>query len=354
MERFQIYFFTALFLAVIFLSFQIFLPFLVPVTIAATLAFLVHPLHEKLSRSIGDRRGISAFISVVATILIIVMPLIFIGKTVFQEAVQFSHQLSSGGAENISRALHLIQESASPYLPGIQLDLNGYLRLATGWFAQNMGTIFTGIAIVTINLLLNLFIGIIAFYYFLKDGKKIVRALVSLSPLPDKNDYEILGKLEGAVSSVVRGSLTIAVIQGILSWIGFSVFGVPNPALLGSIAAIAALVPGVGTSLVLIPAIIYLFAIGSTGHAIGLLIWAVAAVGLIDNILAPFLLERGIKIHPFLILLSVMGGLTFFGPIGFLLGPLVLSLLFAMIEIYRFLMNSESKSFGGRSNPALD
>lgn len=345
MERFQIYFFTALFLGVLFLSFQIFLPFLVPVTIAATLAFLFHPFHERLSAVLGGRRGPSAFFTIILAVFIIILPLAFIGKTVFDEAVIFSAQLSNGGAENVSRILYSLQEKLSAYLPGVSLDFNGNLHAGVDWFAQNMGTIFAGIAKVTAGLLLNLFIGIIAFYYFLKDGKKFVQAIVSLSPLPDKNDYEILAKLEGAVSSVVRGSLTIAVIQGLLSWIGFTIFGVPNPALLGSIAAIAALVPGVGTSIVLIPTIIYLFAVGLTGQAVGLLAWAMAAVGLIDNLLAPFLIERGIKIHPFFILLSVMGGLSFFGPIGFLLGPLALSLFFAMLEIYKFLLVSEKKGF---------
>ena len=81
------------------------------------------------------------------------------------------------------------------------------------------------------------------------------------------------------------------------------------------------------------------------GNAAGLLVWQVIVVGLIDNMLSPMLIRRGMKVHPLFILLSVFGGLMFFGPIGFLLGPVVLSLLFAMIEIYKFLMESDKKSF---------
>ena len=99
----------------------------------------------------------------------------------------------------------------------------------------------------------------------------------------------------------------------------------------GVVAALAALIPGIGTALVLLPAIGYLFFTGSTGMAIGLLVWGFVAVGLIDNFLGPILVNRGVKIHPFLILLSIFGGPSFFGPIGFVLGPLIVALLFALL-----------------------
>ena len=345
MEKLQIYFFTALFLGVLFLSFQIFLPFLVPLSIAATLAFLFHPLNERLAKLFGGSRGPASFITVILAVLVIIIPFVFIGTTIFKEAVDFSAQLNNGGTERISASLSSMGARISYYFPGYSFNLPEYVNSGFGWLSQNIGIVFAGIAKVTIGLLLNLFICLIAFYYFLKDGQKLARAIVALSPLPDKNDYEILAKLEGTVSSVVRGSLIVAVIQGILAWLGFTMFGVPNPALFGSFTAIAALIPGVGTAVVVAPAVIYLFVIGSTGQAIGLLVWGITAIGLIDNILGPTLMKKGIKVHPFLILLSVIGGLGFFGPVGFLLGPVVLSLLFAMLDIYRFLVNSEHKSF---------
>ncbi len=345
MEKFQIYFFTGLFLAVLFLSFQIFWPFLVPLSIAATLAVLFHPLYERIVRMFGGLRGLSAFLTVVFVVFIIILPLIFIGKTVFQEAVGFSSQLRDGGTENVSQALSSLQERIAAYFPGFSLNLNEYLLQAADWLSKNIGTIFAGIARMTIDLFFNLFIGFIAFYYFLKDGKELIKSIVSLSPLPDKNDYEILNKLEGAIVSVVRGSLVIAVIQGALAWLGLLIFGVPNPAFLGGAAAITSLIPGAGTALIMVPSIIYLFLTGPVGNAVGLLVWQVIVVGLVDNMLSPMLIRRGMKVHPLFILLSVFGGLIFFGPIGFLLGPVVLSLLFAMIEIYKFLMSSEKKSF---------
>ncbi|OQW98324.1 MAG: hypothetical protein BWK74_04780, partial [Desulfobacteraceae bacterium A6] len=135
------------------------------------------------------------------------------------------------------------------------------------------------------------------------------------------------------INSVIKGNLTVAVIQGALTSAGFAVFGIPNAVLWGSVTAIAALIPGVGTSLVLIPAILFLFLSGKFLSGFGLLAWGAGAVGLVDNFLGPKLVGRGMQMHPFIILLSVLGGIGFFGPIGFLLGPLAISLLFAFLEI---------------------
>jgi len=144
------------------------------------------------------------------------------------------------------------------------------------------------------------------------------------------------------VNSVVKGSLIVGVVQGVLTGVGFALFGVPNPALWATIAAIASLIPTIGTGLVLIPGISYLFLVGASSNAIGLIIWGVFAVGLVDNFLGPKLIERGVKIHPFLILLSVLGGIGLFGPIGFLAGPLILSWLFALLDMYPALIKPDT------------
>ena len=175
---------------------------------------------------------------------------------------------------------------------------------------------------------------LISLFYFLRDGKSFTQYLKILSPLSDRQDEKILSRLFVAVNSVIKGALSIALIQGFLTGIGFWIFGVPNPVLWGSTAAIAALVPNIGTALVLVPAIGFLYLNGEVAQAIGLGIWSITAVGLIDNILGPYLINRGVKIHPLLILLSVIGGLGLFGPVGFLLGPLIISLLFALIDIH--------------------
>jgi predicted PurR-regulated permease PerM len=132
----------------------------------------------------------------------------------------------------------------------------------------------------------------------------------------------------------VRGHLVIGILQGLVVGFGFFIFGVPSPVIWGVAAAVASLIPMIGTSLVIIPGILILLLAGSLVQAIGLLIWGIFAVGLIDDLLGPYLIERGIKIHPFLILLSALGGIALLGPVGFLAGPVILALLFALLDLY--------------------
>jgi predicted PurR-regulated permease PerM len=218
------------------------------------------------------------------------------------------------------------------------LNFDKYLEQGLDWLLKNIGGLFSNIT----KMILNFFIFLIALYYLLKDGQRLKKTIVDLSPLADADDEKIFNMLELAVNSVIKGNLTVAVIQGGLTAVGFAVFGVPNAVLWGTVTSIAALIPGFGTSLVIIPAILFLFFNNEVFHAVGLFVWGGVAVGLIDNYLGPKLVGRGIQMHPFIIFLSVMGGIGFFGPIGFLLGPLTMSLLFAFFEII-FSVKSQEK-----------
>lgn len=204
----------------------------------------------------------------------------------------------------------------------------------SGTIVNNIGPVFSSAFSAVVTILLS----VLVMYYSFKDGGVLRQKIIELSPLVNKYDRDIFSRLQMAVNSVIRGSLLIALLQGISTGIGFAIFGVPNPALWGGIAAVAALIPNLGTAIVSVPAILFLFATGQVGAAIGLAIWALVAVGLIDNLLGPKFIQQGLHIHPLLILLAVLGGLTLFGPIGFLLGPLVMALLFALLDVYQVLI----------------
>jgi predicted PurR-regulated permease PerM len=217
-----------------------------------------------------------------------------------------------------------------PVSGDIGINFNQYARQGLEFLIGNLGTIFSSFA----KLMLDIFVFIAAFYFFLKDGRRLMDYFVALSPLSDKDDEFIVSRLKLAVSATTKGSLLIGLIQGVLTGVGFAIFGVPNAALWGGVAAVAALVPGVGTALVITPAIVFLFLIGHIPSGIGLLIWGVTAVGLIDNLLGPRLIGRGMRLHPLAVFLSVMGGLALFGPLGFIIGPLTLSVFLTLIDIH--------------------
>lgn len=337
-HKIQIYFFFLLFAVIFGLTFAIFLPYLGILAAAAAFSVVFYPVYRRVHGVVGYE-GLASFLTVLIALCIILVPLGIFGMLAFEEAQDLYFRIAYQGGGDIGSLTVFIENRVREILPNANLDLHAYTQQILQRVVQNLGGVFAGLA----QTFIAVFLGLIGFYYFLKDGHRLVQAVVNLSPLPDKYDDEIAHKLSTAVNSVLKGTLIIAVIQGILSGIGLALFGVPNPALWGSFAAIAALIPGVGTALVLGPCIAYLFIISSNSSALGLLIWGVVAVGLIDNFLGPKLMGRGVSIHSFIILLAVLGGLGFFGPIGFILGPLVVSLLFALGQIYsHYVKNAES------------
>lgn len=335
------YFLVASILASLALAFFIFKPFLVPLILAAILAITLQPLYQIFLRRMNTLPGVAASLTMLVTVVCLLAPLIFISTQILDDARGLSATLASeSGRAYLDTAFERANALVALYAPEFALSsaelsasVDQHIKDALAWLIKNLGGMFGKVT----ALILDLFIFLVALYYLLRDGGRIKQAVVDASPLADTEDTFVLTRLELAVHSVIRGSLLIALIQGVLTAIGFAIFGVPNSVLWGVVAALCALIPGVGTALVLAPGIAYLFITGATGMALGLFLWSVLAVGLIDNFLGPRLVGAGMKLHPLAVLLSVFGGLAFFGPAGIFLGPLAMSLLFSLLSIYRHL-----------------
>jgi len=326
----QLFLFFCLSVSIILLFFVI-RPLLAPLIMAGVFAFLFQPVYTRLTHKIKGCTSLSAFLVTALSVIIIIIPITFLGTMILKEVAGIYNNLADGGGV-IKKIEGFISEikTSFPLLNYIDIDINKYVSQGLEALAQNIGSIFSRFA----KFLLNLFIFLIAFYFLLKDGKKFSKYLVELSPLDDKDDFFIVSRLKSAVKATVKGNLTISLIQGILTGVGFFIFGVPNPVLWGGIAAITALIPGIGTALVLVPGIAYLFISGNTYSGIGLSVWGLTAVGLIDNLLGPRLVGQGMKLHPLAVFVSVIGGMAFFGPLGFIFGPLALSICVALVDIY--------------------
>lgn len=317
-------------------------PFLGPLILAAVFAFLFQPFYQKFLSLLKQREGLAATATTVLAVIIVIVPIALLGTQIFKESSQLYQSLVSEGRDGyVTRIESIINETRTllPIPPDFELNLSQYARQGLQVLIQNLGTVFSSLA----KILLNAFVFLTAFYFFLKDGFKLKNYFVALSPLTDRDDELITSRLKLGVSATIKGNLTIGLIQGVLTGIGFAIFGVPNAALWGGVAVVAAFLPGLGTALVIAPAIIFLFLAGNTFGGIGLLIWGLVAVGLIDNLLGPRLVGRGMQMHPLAVFIAVLGGLSFFGPLGFLLGPLAMSVCLALIDIYGSLKARESK-----------
>lgn len=319
---------------ILILSFLVLRPFLFSLVLASAFAIVFRPLYQQLLKRVREQAWLASLLTILILILFILVPLALLALQIFQEAESlyvslydnFSDQSLSTLWPDLSQRLNKI----SPIFETFSPDLDQYLKNGLSFLVQNLGTVFSNLAKVFVNL----FVFLVALFFLLKDGDLFKKKLIALSPLTKDDDELIARKITQATNSVLKGSLLVATLQGISSGIGLTIFGVPNPVIWGTVAALGALVPGIGTTIVLIPAITYLYFTGQVISALGLLAWGALAVGLIDNFLGPHFVGKGAGLHPLLILLSVLGGLSLFGPIGFILGPLTISLLLTLLDIY--------------------
>ena len=339
-KKIQLQFLIVLLVGAVILVFFIFKPFLAPLALATVFAVILQPIYKYFTRIFGGRESLASLATVILSITCFLVPCFFLGVQVFQESRQlYSSLLNNGGTNVTVGVIHNVGQSLNGYIPGaesasitISENIDIYSKQGLAWIINNLGSALSSFS----ALLVDLSIFIVALYYLLRDGYKLKKSLILLSPLEDTDDEKVFGRLEKSVSSVIKGSMIIAILQGAMTTFGLLIFGVPNAFLLGMIAAIASFIPGFGTAIVIGPSIIFLFFIGHTVPAVGLIIWGALGVGLIDNFLGPKLISHGTELHPLFVLLSVLGGIAFFGPVGIILGPLCLSLLFAFIKIYTF------------------
>jgi len=333
-KKLQHYFLLVLLLGVGIFAFFILRPFMYVIILALVCATIFQPIHQRIIYLLRNKHGLAALATTIVIVIIILIPFIVLGIKVFQEAQQFySFVAKNGGKDyfiNISNSLISSFREYLPFGQKFSIDVDQYIEQGSIWLINHLGYIFGS----TTKLLFNFFIFLIVTYYVLKDGQKLRKIIIDLSPLADNDNEVIFKKIEIAINSVIKGSLVVAFIQGILVAVGFMLFGVPNAVLWGVAATVASLIPGIGTAIVSIPAVIFVFLTGSMFSAFGLLVWSIIVVGLIDNFLRPILIGKEMKIHPLIVLLSVIGGIIFLGPIGFLLGPLTISLLFALLDVY--------------------
>lgn len=330
----ELVFFWILFGVVGLFAFLIMSPYVTPIFLAGVFTVLFSPIHKRMLRVLSQNVSLAALATVLIVLCLILIPLIFLGVLMFQEVLSIYGTLSQGNLAFtlVDNTIASIESHIRNIVPAFEIHANVYVYIETGlrWLASHLNTFFSGI----FSFIFQIFIIIVAMFFFYRDGDKLHAFALKWSPLSDAYDDSIITKIEHAVSSVVKGALTTAIVQGLMVGLGFAIFGIPNPVLWGVVATIAALIPLVGTGIITMPAGAWLLLTGHPFAGAGLIVWGLVCVGLIDNVLNPYMMKKGMNVHPFLILLSVFGGLAYFGPVGFLAGPIVLAFFFVLLEIY--------------------
>ncbi len=336
------YFFFILLIGAMVAAVVTFLPFVTPLVLAAAGAVLSFPVYKHILRLVGEgrfRKSLAALVTVLLMLIVIVVPLFFLAGSIYSEIQTLYISLTDeGGRSHVIDLLNSFSQSISDRVFGAlpaysfdSLNVTEYMKSALELGFANLDKIFSGLAEVAGYALIFL----IAMFYFLRDGPALIKRVLSWSPQLNLNSIFVVRSFKRGIQSIFMGSLVVGILEGVSTGLAFTAFGIPAPALWGTVAAVASLIPGFGTSLIILPGVVYLLISGQYVYAIGLLVWGYMAIILLDHILGPILVNKGVNVHPFLILLSVLGGLVAFGVIGLFIGPLILVFLFTLLDIYK-------------------
>jgi predicted PurR-regulated permease PerM len=246
------------------------------------------------------------------------------------KTIYLSFIADPNGPASIAHAVSYLEKHLSVFAPNIRLDVASYTQNILTWALAHLDMFFSGFFTIFVGAILT----VLALFFMLRDASALQEKIFLLSPLKKDYDENIIKRIRNSINSVIKGAIVTSVIQGLYASVGFWISGIPNPVVFGLLAMILSLIPGIGTSIVAIPAIIYLFVIGAAWKGAFLIVWYAIGVVVIDNIISPHLLKRGIKIHPFVLLISVLGGIALFGPIGFIVGPVILAFFSALLDMY--------------------
>ena len=325
------YFLFGLLAIVLVLTLAILYPFLAIFILAAAFAVVINPVYLWIKKKITkNKSGFSSFITMLLFLFVLCVPIFFIGNVIFKQAQSAYQFITLNGDTSVF--IQKVDTSINNLMPdGFTFNTHEKVVSLTSFLSSNIGNFFTA----TFNTILMALLTIFTMFYLLKDGETWRAGLVKILPLSEKNINEVLSSLKDSVNRIIKGSFFIAIVQGILSWVGLWIFGVPNPALWGVVAGLASFVPTLGTSIVFVPSILFLLFTGMQIQALGLLLWAMVLVGTVDNILSPYIISKNTEVPSIFILFSILGGISLMGPIGILIGPLVLSLLYSLVAIYR-------------------
>jgi predicted PurR-regulated permease PerM len=322
-----------------YLCYQIAQPFLTAITWAAILAIVFAPMHERVRRTL-KRPELSALVSTLLTVLVAILPVLFLTLAISREVAQGVQQVRANAANITDLETTITQmRYVGPAWQWVQehfklsTDTNEVLSTA----AQRAGAIAYNLARgVVANVSLFIFnIVLVAFtlFFFFRDGEAIVGCLKRAVPLEDETAESVLQMIAEVVRASINGVVVISLIKGLLAGLAFWVLGVPSPALWGAVGAVASLIPVVGIALVWVPAALALWIQGAALKALILAVYGATLLSLIDNVLYPFLVKGQVRLHTLLVFFSALGGLAVFGFLGFVLGPVVTTLAVMLVEV---------------------
>lgn len=312
--------------------------FLVAVILASVFAAISRPAYLALTDALGGRRRIAAMLTIVGFLLLMIVPLGAFFALVVTQAIEVGDSAADWIQEQAGRWDELTSWLRGLPVVGRFVPDQETLAARAGAFAGTVGTFLINNARAatagTVGLILQLFVMLYAMYFFLMDGPGILSRILYYTPLPEEDERRLIRQFVSVTRATIKGSILVGLLQGALAGAAFFVLSVPGAAFWSTVMAVLSVIPVLGSGIVWAPAAVILAMTGRTAAGIGLTLWGLVVVGLVDNFLRPRLVGRDTKMHDLLVLLSTFGGLAMFGLVGFIIGPIIAALFLTAWDLY--------------------
>lgn len=317
-----------LLLLFLYLSFKIVEPFLKYMVVAFILAFLIKPVYNFFLKFFKNKYVTSVVVIILMLLILIIPTLLFMTKIVKEASntyINFKENIVNVDYNSIP----LIGDIAEKFKLNIGAIIERALKTTKDYFVISTPDVIGDVA----QVIVRLFIMFVIIFFALIEGDKWVEGLKSRIPMKREYKDSLFNETKNIISAVIYGQALTSVIQGVLGGIGFFIFEIPNPIFWGFVMMICAFIPFIGTPVIFVPASIIEIAQHNYFAGIGMLIFGFLLITNIDNILKPYFIGARARVHPLVIVVGVIGGLIFFGFIGLILGPLILSLLLLLMKM---------------------
>ena len=322
-----------------YLSYQLVLPFLPPLTWAVAIAVVAYPAHAWMQRRLKHRSLVAA-LAVVAVTVTILAPAVFVVTQVGNDAAESAGKVKEALAEGRWRDFIDRNEMLAPLAEWIDREINvkEQVEKASGDIASGAKKVISSSIYIVTGFLITLFL----LFYFFRDREIILSSLRRSFPLSPRENEKVFSNVRDAIYAIVYGTLMLALVQGTLGGLMFWILGLPSPLLWGTVMAVLAVLPVLGAAIVWIPAALFLLVEGSPEKALILVAWGCIAIGLIDNLLYPLVVKNRLRMHTVPVFIAVIGGLVTFGAAGIVLGPVVLAITVVLADVWRQRMAQSS------------
>ena len=316
-------------------------PFFGVVLWGTILAILFAPLYRRLLKILGQRRTVSSLATVTIVLLIVILPLTLIGALLVQEGLSVYERFQSGEL-NFGRYFQQVLGALPGWVSDL-LDRFGLTnlramqeRLSTGLVqgGQFVAAKALNIGQNTFDLILELIIVLYLLFFLVRDGDDLARRIRTAIPLHADQQRELFNSFTTVIRATVKGNVVVAIVQGALGGLIFWFLGVHAPVLWAVVMAFLSLLPAIGSALIWLPVAIYFLVTGATWQGLVLIAYGVLVIGLVDNLLRPFLVGKDTKMPDYIVLISTLGGMAIFGLNGFVIGPVIAAMFMAVWDIF--------------------